>query len=215
MGTRAIASAKYLRRDQRQLWHRRDLTSAAPKQHGHHRTERTHRRPAAVHPVVFLPQNAKPAGRITGIAATHIFPPITALTNIANPVSVLNRFNEGFARQRRNISLFGCLMIDVDASIDQRPLQHPKGINVLPGTGRHHQLTLRQYDTFGRYGGEEFLMVLNGVDKGIWPPRGRTRAAVETTLSQQVGSPTRSPSASAARLSPRRPIHRRRDQTRR
>ena len=48
--------------------------------------------------------------------------------------------------------------------------------------------TLRQYDTFGRYGGEEFLMVLEGVNKEhLAALAERTRAAVETTLNQQVG----------------------------
>ena len=111
------------------------------------------------------------------------------LTNIANRASVLNRFNEGFARQRRNISQLGCLMIDVDhfKSINDR-YGHPKGDDVLRELAATISSTLRQYDTFGRYGGEEFLMVLDEVNKEhLAALAERTRSAVETTLNKQVG----------------------------
>ena len=111
------------------------------------------------------------------------------LTNIANRASVLNRFNEGFARQRRNISQLGCLMIDVDhfKSINDR-YGHPKGDDVLRELAAIISSTLRQYDTFGRYGGEEFLMVLDEVNKEhLAALAERTRSAVETTLNKQVG----------------------------
>ena len=111
------------------------------------------------------------------------------LTNIANRASVLNRFNEGFAQQRRNISQLGCLMIDVDhfKSINDH-YGHPKGDDVLRELAAIISSTLRQYDTFGRYGGEEFLMVLEGVNKEhLAALAERTRATVEITLNQQVG----------------------------
>lgn len=121
------------------------------------------------------------------------------LTNIANRASVLNRFNEGFARQRRNISQLGCLMIDVDhfKSINDH-YGHPKGDDVLRELAAIISSTLRQYDTFGRYGGEEFLMVLDGVNKEhLAALAERTRAAVwKPRSTSKSGSPTRSPSNS-------------------
>ena len=111
------------------------------------------------------------------------------LTNVANRASLMDRFNEGFARQRRNLSQLGCLMIDVDhfKYINDR-YGHPKGDAVLKELAAIITSTLRQYDTFGRYGGEEFLMILDGVDaEHLTTLAERTRAAVEATLSVHAG----------------------------
>jgi diguanylate cyclase (GGDEF)-like protein len=111
------------------------------------------------------------------------------LTNVANRASVMNRFSAGFARQRRNLSHLGCLMIDVDhfKAVNDR-FGHQKGDVVLKELAAIIAATLRQYDTFGRYGGEEFLMVLDGVDgKRLAEIAERTRALVEAKLATQTG----------------------------
>ena len=111
------------------------------------------------------------------------------LTNVANRASLMDRFNEGFARQRRNLSQLGCLMIDVDhfKSINDR-YGHPQGDAVLKELAAIITSTLRQYDTFGRYGGEEFLMILDGVDaEHLATLAERTRATVEAKLSAHAG----------------------------
>jgi diguanylate cyclase (GGDEF)-like protein len=111
------------------------------------------------------------------------------LTNVANRASVMSRFTEGFARQRRNLSLLGCLMIDVDhfKSVNDR-FGHQKGDVVLRELAGLISGTLRPYDTFGRYGGEEFLMVLDGVDaERLSEIAERTRALVETELNAKAG----------------------------
>ena len=110
------------------------------------------------------------------------------LTNIANRASVLNRFNEGFARQRRNLSQLGCLMIDVDhfKSINDR-YGHPMGDAVLRELAAIISAILRPYDTFGRYGGEEFLLVLDGVNREhLATLAERTRVVVENELNKRV-----------------------------
>lgn len=111
------------------------------------------------------------------------------LTNVANRASVMGRFSEGFARQRRHLSLLGCLMIDVDhfKAVNDR-FGHQKGDIVLQELAALIVGTLRQYDTFGRYGGEEFLMVLDGVDgERLAEIAERTRALVEAKLGTLAG----------------------------
>ena len=111
------------------------------------------------------------------------------LTNVANRASLMSRFNEGFARQRRNLSQLGCLMIDVDhfKAVNDR-YGHPQGDAVLKELAAIIAPTLRQYDTFGRYGGEEFLIVLDGVDAELLAQLAeRIRAEVEKKLGEQSG----------------------------
>ena len=111
------------------------------------------------------------------------------LTNIANRSSLMNRFNESFARKQRKLSQLGCLMIDVDhfkAINDQ--YGHPMGDSVLKELAAIISATLRPYDTFGRYGGEEFLMVLEDIDaKDLADLAERIRALIEEKLGAQVG----------------------------
>ena len=114
---------------------------------------------------------------------------IDALTNVANRVSLMNRFSEHFARQRRKQSPFGCLMIDVDhfKSVNDR-YGHPKGDLVLKELALVIAPALRQYDTFGRYGGEEFLIVLDEVNtEQLAKLAERIRAEIETKLSERSG----------------------------
>ncbi len=111
------------------------------------------------------------------------------LTNVANRASLMSRFNEGFARQRRHRAPLGCLMIDVDyfKSVNDR-YGHPQGDIVLKELAAIIAPTLRPYDTFGRYGGEEFLIVLDGVDaEHLANLAERTRAVVEEKLGVQAG----------------------------
>ena len=111
------------------------------------------------------------------------------LTNIANRSALMNRFNESFARKQRKLSQLGCLMIDVDhfkAINDQ--YGHPMGDSVLKELAAIISTTLRPYDTFGRYGGEEFLMVLEDIDaKDLADLAERIRALIEEKLGAQVG----------------------------
>ncbi|MDQ7834383.1 MAG: diguanylate cyclase [Humidesulfovibrio sp.] len=111
------------------------------------------------------------------------------LTNVANRAAIMGRFTEGFARQRRNLSQLGCLMIDVDhfKAVNDR-FGHQKGDVVLRELAAIISGTMRQYDTFGRYGGEEFLMVLDGVDAArLAEIAERTRTLIETRLNSQAG----------------------------
>ncbi len=111
------------------------------------------------------------------------------LTNVANRASLMNRFKEEFSRQRRNLSPQGCLMIDVDhfKLVNDR-YGHPQGDVVLKELAEIVAPSLRPYDTFGRYGGEEFLIVLDGCDaEFLGRIAERTRAEVEAKLGKRSG----------------------------
>lgn len=114
---------------------------------------------------------------------------VDTLTNVPNRASVMERLSEGFARHRRKSPQLGCLMIDVDhfKAVNDR-FGHQKGDTVLHELGSLISGSLRPYDTFGRYGGEEFLMVLDGVDgTHLAEVAERTRMLVETKLGPLAG----------------------------
>ena len=111
------------------------------------------------------------------------------LTNVANRASLMDRFKEGFSRQRRNAANLGCLRIDVDhfKAVNDR-YGHPQGDTVLKELASIISPGLRPYDTFGRYGGEEFLMIIDRVDADMLAKIAeRTRAEVEAKLGKNAG----------------------------
>ncbi|BBD09494.1 diguanylate cyclase [Desulfovibrio ferrophilus] len=116
---------------------------------------------------------------------------VDALTGVANRGSIMERFSEDFAKQRRLGGALGCLMIDVDffKSVNDS-FGHQKGDEVLKELASIISGSLRPYDTFGRYGGEEFLMVLEGESADrLAAVAERSRALVEEQLSAQCDLP--------------------------
>lgn len=113
---------------------------------------------------------------------------IDILTNVANRATLMTRFSESFARYRRQSIKLGCLMIDVDHFKAVNDYYgHQKGDDVLKMLASIVSGIMRPYDTFGRYGGEEFLMVLEGVDEErLKIAAERTRSLVEEQLSTQT-----------------------------
>ncbi|MDD1617859.1 MAG: GGDEF domain-containing protein [Methylococcaceae bacterium] len=65
------------------------------------------------------------------------------------------------AKTKRYQQIFSCILLDIDdfkAVNDNHG--HPKGDLVLKETARHIAGQLRETDSVGRYGGEEFLIIL-------------------------------------------------------
>ncbi|MDI6744822.1 MAG: diguanylate cyclase [Thermodesulfovibrionales bacterium] len=87
------------------------------------------------------------------------------LTGIFNRRHIMSRFNEEFERARRLKKNLGCIMIDVDKfkSINDE-FGHLVGDEVLRETSIRIKNVIRIYDILGRYGGEEFLIVLPDAD---------------------------------------------------
>ncbi len=114
---------------------------------------------------------------------------VDTLTNVANRASILARLSEGFGRHQRKLTQLGCLMIDVDhfKSVNDN-FGHQKGDAVLKELASIVSGSLRSYDFFGRYGGEEFLLVMDGADEEkLAFVAERVRFLVENNLGSQSG----------------------------
>lgn len=88
--------------------------------------------------------------------ATH-----DALTGLHNRAAILETLKHEQSRQLRAGGSFGILMIDIDHFKKINDTHgHPAGDVVLQEIARRMKASVRDYDTVGRYGGEEFLIVI-------------------------------------------------------
>jgi two-component system, cell cycle response regulator len=93
-------------------------------------------------------------------AASHDF-----LTRVWNRGEILSFLRRELARARRKATPVGLILVDVDhfKSINDR-FGHQTGDLVLQELARRFTESLREYDGVGRYGGEEFLLIMPGCD---------------------------------------------------
>jgi len=89
-----------------------------------------------------------------------------SLTIVFNRRYYLERFREEMERSGKFNYKFSCLMIDIDyfKSFNDR-YGHIVGDAILRELSRTIQETIRQIDLIGRYGGEEFSIILSETDK--------------------------------------------------
>jgi two-component system cell cycle response regulator len=84
-----------------------------------------------------------------------------SLTHLWNRNSILEALSRELARGARESSPLGIVIVDLDhfKNINDNH-GHPAGDAVLREAARRMQSGVRQYDSIGRYGGEEFLILL-------------------------------------------------------
>ena len=100
------------------------------------------------------------------------------LTRLWNRGAVLDHLDRELNRTRREGASMSVLLADVDRfKRINDTYGHAVGDQVLSEIGRRIRSLLRAYDAAGRYGGEEFLLVLPGADASNarwWPSASAT-----------------------------------------
>jgi diguanylate cyclase (GGDEF)-like protein len=93
-------------------------------------------------------------------AATH-----DSLTGLLNRGEIIGMFQRELERARRERTPVGAILCDIDHFKNVNDtLGHLFGDEALREIGRRLRSQLRVYDGVGRYGGEEFLMILPNCD---------------------------------------------------
>lgn len=103
-----------------------------------------------------------------------------SLTGLLNRGSVLDNLNQELSRAGRESGAIAVLMTDLDHFKKINDTRgHQAGDVVLRETALRMKSAIRAYDSVGRYGGEEFLIVLPGCDgEGAMRQAERIREAV-------------------------------------
>lgn len=110
--------------------------------------------------IIDLQQKLLSANDALHFAACHDF-----LTGTLNRAAILEMLQKELARARRDSSPTGIVLLDVDhfKSVNDK-FGHETGDFVLKEIATRLASAARQYDGVGRYGGEEFLLILPACD---------------------------------------------------
>jgi two-component system cell cycle response regulator len=110
--------------------------------------------------IVELQQKLVSANNALQFAACHDF-----LTGIWNRAEIIGFLRRELARSRRDVGPVGIILADVDHFKKVNDdFGHDAGDFVLKEIAKRLSASLREYDGVGRYGGEEFLLVIPGCD---------------------------------------------------
>ena len=120
--------------------------------------------------------------------ATH-----DGLTGVWNRTAIMEILGRELARGNREMSPVAVMLTDLDHFKQINDGHgHMAGDEVLREAARRMQAGLRRYDSIGRYGGEEFLIVLPGCDaSGAAAQAERMRAGFDSREFHFDGTPIR------------------------
>jgi two-component system, cell cycle response regulator len=104
------------------------------------------------------------------------------LTGISNRATVMEALRSELSRQVREHRSFGIILVDIDHFKNVNDTYgHLCGDEVLQAVTRRMKECIRPYDTLGRYGGEEFLILASNTDAaGTLALAERIRGMVES-----------------------------------
>lgn len=89
-----------------------------------------------------------------------------SLTGLPNRATLIDRLNLAFARSQRSGDLLALLLLDLDAFKDVNDhYGHVAGDKVLVTIAKRLQDSLRNSDSVGRLGGDEFLVIAEGLNE--------------------------------------------------
>ena len=116
------------------------------------------------------------------------------LTGLWNRAAILDIFNNELQRTRREGASLGIVVVDIDHFKRVNDTHgHQKGDEVLCSVSQAMAESTRRYDSVGRYGGEEFLIVLPGCDEANAVSHAeRLRAAVSRVSVETDSAPIQS-----------------------
>jgi diguanylate cyclase (GGDEF)-like protein len=108
-----------------------------------------------------------------------------ALTQLYNRRATMDILVSELSRASRDLKPLTVMMVDIDhfKSINDR-FGHPAGDAVLCEVARRLRSSMRAYDTLGRFGGEEFLVVAPGCDAS--PCRAQAERLRDIVSSQPI-----------------------------
>jgi len=114
-----------------------------------------------------------------------------ALTGLSNRMDIMEILDRELGRTAREGNALAVIMVDLDhfKRINDT-YGHPAGDTVISEAARRMSEAVRVYDAVGRYGGEEFIVVLPGADlqtAGRVAERLR-RAICERSVASKVGA---------------------------
>lgn len=86
------------------------------------------------------------------------------LTNLPNRMLIMDRLKQALANSTRDSSLLGVLFIDLDNfKLINDTLGHRHGDSMLCFVSQRMLAVLRESDTLGRLGGDEFIVIVTNV----------------------------------------------------